>query len=249
MTTKPNNQNQPDQDNNPNANDNHKPARGEVAAAATGSTALTSLEALGTVLNAVDTTSVVGGSGLSMLQFKRDGGGVWAFGQKRTIVEEGSSWAVNPTSFRWGFICFNNDNKPTERLVPVSQPKPDVTELPDTGFKWHEQWAVNVKCIDGTDAGTEVVYKPTTVGGIEAVKELINTIRGRLNAGQHGGKVSPIVHLEKDFYQDKEWGRVWIPVLDIVDWMPLAGPPPAAPTPASLSTAEPTPQPRRRRVG
>ena len=28
---------------------------------------------------------------------------------------------------------------------------------------------VNLKCIDGTDAGTEVVYKPTTEGGIKAV--------------------------------------------------------------------------------
>ena len=247
MTTKPNDQNQPNQDSNFNANDNHKPTRGQVAAAAMRSTALTSLEALGTVLNAVDTTSVVGGSGLPMLSFKREGDGTWAFGQKRTIVEEGSSWAVNPTSFKWGFICFNNNNKPTERLVPVSQPKPDVTELPDTGFKWHEQWAVNLKCIDGADAGTEVVYKPTTVGGIEAIKALINTIRDRFNGGQHDGKVSPIMLLEKDSYPDKEYGRVWIPVLDIVDWMPLSGPPPA-PTPASPST-EPTLQPRRRRVG
>jgi hypothetical protein len=249
MTIKSNDQNQPDQDSNFNANDNHKqPTRGQVAAAAMGSTALTSLEALGTMLNNVDTTSVVGGSGLPMLSFKREGDGTWAFGQKRTIVEEGSSWAVNPNSFKRGFICFNNDNKPTERLVPVSQPMPDVTELPDTGFKWNEQWAVNMKCIDGTDAGVEVVYKPTTTGGIEAVKELINEIRSRLNGGKHDGKVSPIVLLEKGFYHLQPYGRIWIPLLTITDWMPLSGPPPA-PTPASPSTAEPTPQPRRRRVG
>ena len=43
---------------------------------------------------------------------------------------------------------------------------PDSAELPDKGLQWQEQWAVNLKCIDGTDAGVEVVYKPTTVGGI-----------------------------------------------------------------------------------
>ena len=131
-----------------------------VAAAAMGSTALTSLTALGTVLNAVDTASVVGRSGLPMLHVqKREGDGTWMFGQKKTIVEDDSRWAVNPASFKWGYICFNDDNKPAERLVPVSQPKPDVTELPDTGFEWHEQWAVNLKCISGADAGIEVIYK------------------------------------------------------------------------------------------
>ena len=91
------------------------------------------------------------------------------FGLKKTVVEDGSTWAINPTSFKWGFVCFNNNNKPTERLVPVSQPKPDVTALPDTGFEWHEQWTVNLKCVDGTDAGIEVVYKAATIGGIQAV--------------------------------------------------------------------------------
>ena len=77
--------------------------------------------------------------------------------------------------------------------MSVSQPMPDVTELPDTGFEWQEQWAVNMKCINGADAGTEVVYKPTTVGGVQAVAELIETVRDRLNGGQHDGKVAPIV--------------------------------------------------------
>ena len=178
-----------------------------------GSTALTSLAALGTVLNAVDTASVVGRSGLPMLTFKKEGDGTWSFGQRKTIPEDDSRWAVNPTSFKWGFICFNNDNKPTERLVPVSQPKPDVTELPDNGFEWHEQWAVSMKCLSGTDAGTEVVYKPTTVGGVQAIAGLIEVIRDRLNGGQHDGKVSPIVLLEKDSYPLKPYGRIWMPQL------------------------------------
>ena len=137
-----------------------------------------------------------------MLQFKREGDGTWMFGQQRTLVEDGSRWAVNPMTFQWGYICFCNDNKVLgERLVPVSQPMPEVAELPDKGSPWQEQWAVNLKCIDGTDAGTEVVFKSTTDGGIKAVGGLIDAVRDRLNGGQHDGKVSPIVHLEKDSYQ------------------------------------------------
>jgi hypothetical protein len=130
-----------------------------------------------------------------------------------------------------------------EHLLPVSQPMPEVTELPDKGFEWQQQWAVNLKCIDGTDAGVETVYKPSTVGGIQAVAGLIEAVRDRLNSNQHGGKVAPIVRLEKDSYQHPPHGRVWTPLLTIVDWMPLSGPAPASASPP------PVEQPRRRRVG
>jgi hypothetical protein len=208
--------------------------------------ALASLTALGTVLNAVDTASVIGHSDLPMLQFKRDGNGTWSFGQKRTIAEDDSRWAVNPTTFKRGYICFSKDKKVLgERLVSVSLEMPNFAELPDKGAPWSEQWAVNLKCIDGTDAGIEVIYKPTTVGGIQAIAVLIEAIRDRLNGGQHNGKVSPIVLLEKDSYDHREHGKQWTPVLSIVDWMTLDGPAPA-PKPAS---PPPTEQPRRRRVG
>jgi hypothetical protein len=229
------------------ANDNAERA---VAPAPAGG-ALTSLAALSTALNRVDTASVAGRSGLPMMQFKREGDGTWSFGQKRIVPEKGSRWAVNPTTFKWGFICFDEANKPTERLVSISQPKPDIATLPDTGFPWQEQWAVNMKCLDGTDAGVEVTFKASTVGGTQAVAGLIEAVRDRLNGGQHDGKVAPIVSLEKSSYQHSQYGRVWTPLLTIVDWMSIDGP---APVPAPASPPPPTPtspaaeQPRRRRV-
>ena len=191
-----------------NSNPDHEPDNDNAVAPAPTGGALAALTALGTVLNAVDTASVVGRSGLPMLTFKRDGSGTWAFGQKRTIVEDGSRWAVNPLTFKRGYICFSNDNKVVgEHLLPVSQPMPEVTELADKAFEWQEQWAVNLKCIDGTDAGTEVIYKPTTVGGIQAVAGAIEEVRDRINGNQHGGKVAPIVRLEKDSYPHPQFGK------------------------------------------
>src|SRR6185295_10266478 len=61
-------------------------------------------------------------------------------------------------------------------------------------------WAVTLKSLDGTDAGVEVIYKTTTLGGVTAVAGLLKTVRDRLNGGQYGGKVVPIVLLEKSDY-------------------------------------------------
>jgi hypothetical protein len=224
-------------------NDNGRGDKATVPAQTGG--ALTSLAALTVALNGVDMTSVGGRSGMPMLQFKSRESGTWTYGQRQTVVEDGSCWAVNPLTFKRGFICFNDNNKVIgERLVSVRQPMPELTELPDKGSDWQEQWAVSMKCTSGTDAGTEVVYKPTTVGGVQAVAGLIEAVRDRLNRGDHDDKISPVVHLDKDSYQHAQHGRIWTPLVTIVDWMPLNGPAPA-PAPASLSSAE---QPRRRRV-
>jgi hypothetical protein len=240
-TPKPNDHHAHDHDND---NNQREHAGGAVAPAPAGG-ALASLAALGKALGNVDTASIVGRSGLPMLSFKREGDGTWRFGQQQTIVEDGSRWGVNPLSFRYGFICFGDGNKVIgERLVAIRQPKPDATELPDHGFPWVEQWCVNLKCLDGADADVEVTFKPTTVGGLQAVAGLIEAVRDRLSGGQHDDKVAPVVQLRKDSYQHSQYGRVWTPQLEIVDWMALGGPAPA-PAPTSPPPAE---QPRRRRV-
>jgi hypothetical protein len=133
MTNDPKHNHDHDHDPEPDsANDNNK---GAVAPAPTGG-ALTSLQALEAALSKVDTSSVGGRSGLPILHFKRDGNGTWSYGQRHTVVEDGSRWAVNPLTFKWGYICFGDGNKRLdERLVSVGQPKPEVTDLPDLGFR------------------------------------------------------------------------------------------------------------------
>lgn len=234
------------------ANDNDKKQReqGNTVAPAPAGGAMTSLAALGAALNKVDTASVIGRSGLPMLSFKREGDGCWMYGRRKTVVEDDSHWAANPFSFQYGWICFGDNKKVLgERLVSATQPMPNVAELPNLGFPWVPEWCVNLKCLDGADAGLEVTYKTTTDGGVKAVAGLINTVRERINSGQHDGKVSPVLLLHKDTYPHSEHGRQWVPVPEIVDWIPLSGPTPPAPAPAPASPPEPTPQPRRRRVG
>jgi hypothetical protein len=238
---------QDDRDDHDNNNDGKA-----VAPAPTTAGALTSLQALEAALRSVDTSAIAGRSGLPMLQFKREGNGTWVYGQQKTVVEDNSLWAINPSTFMWGYVCFGDGNKRLgEHLVSVSKPRPDVTTLPDHGFPWQEEMAVNMKCIGGTDDGIEVVFKISTDGGVKAINGLLTEVLDRVLGGQHNGKVAPIARLDKDSYQHAKHGRVWYPVTPIVDWMPLEGPAPAPKPPAPEPKAPPAasePQPRRRRV-
>jgi hypothetical protein len=207
--------------------------------------ASTALAALAATFKTVDTTSIGGRPVQPLMQFKSREGGIWAFGGRRTIPEPDSLWAVNPASFQWGWVCWGDSGKILgEKLVPISQPLPDVMELPDKGFPWQQEMAVSLKCVSGTDAGREVVFKTNTEGGKGEVIRLIEAVRDRLN-GQHEGRVSPIVRLENSSYPHPQYGKTWIPVLPVADWMLLDGPPPVS-EPVS---PPPTEQPRRRRVG
>jgi hypothetical protein len=236
---------------NPNPDPNSDPANdngGAVAPASKASAlASTALAALVATFKTVDTTSIGSRSVRPLMQFKSREGGVWMFGTRRTIPEPNSLWAVNPASFLWGWVCWGDSSKILgEKLVPISQPLPDVTELPDKGFPWQKEMTVNLKCISGTDAGAEVTFKTNTEGGVGEVIQLIDAVGDRLG-GQHEGRVSPIVRHENSSYPHQQYGKTWIPVLTITDWMPLDGPAPAPKPPAS----PPPPandEPRRRRV-
>ena len=237
-----------DQDRNrDHANDNgeHERPGGKQVASAPAGGALASIASLAAALANVPIG--IGRTGLPMMLFKsREDGGTWGFGQRRTIPEEGSRWAVNPLTIQWGCISFGDGNKVVgERLVPITQPKPLIADMPDTTFPWTEEWSVNMKCLDGADAGVEVIFKATTDGAIKAIVLLVDELRNRLNGGQHGGKIVPIALLEKGSYQHVKHGPTPFPVLNTVDWMPLDGP---APTPAPAEPTPPVDQPRRRRV-
>jgi hypothetical protein len=216
-----------------------------ITLAPTGS-ALTSLSKLDAMMSRVNFAAVINrSSGRPTLLYHSRDGGTWTFGQKKTVVEDGSTWAVNPLTFQWGYVCWNDDNKATEVLVSVSEPMPAKADLPNTGFEWHAQLTVDMKCCDGTDAGVEVIFKTNTEGGKHAVLGLIEKVQNRLGSGQHGGDIVPIVRLDEDSYIHPKHSRIGVPVLTVVGWMSIDG---SAPAPAPASPPPPTEQPRRRRV-
>jgi len=245
-------------DNHDHGHDNDNERGGKAIAPAPKGVALgsTSLTKLSAALSNVVRSATVGRSSKPIVSFRSREEGIWTIGQRGTIVEDGSTVAVNLNSFLHGLICFSDNNEVLgEHLVPADQPKPLVTELPNHGFPWQEQFSVDMKFITGADAGAEVVYKPTTLGGKGALLGLINAWLNRVHGDQHDGKTVPVVRLGRDSYPHQKYGRVWIPVLTVVDWITMDGP---APVPADGGGREPprepptspppAEQPRRRRV-
>src|SRR5262249_20173303 len=241
------------------ANDNgeHERPGSKQVAPAPARGALASLAALSAKLNAVNTTAITGRTGKPMLLFKaREGSGTWGYGQKRIIPEPGSKWAINPTTFMWGYVAFDSNKKVGEHMVPVTQPKPLITELAE-GLQWQEQWSVEMKCLDGADAGVEVVHKANTDGALSALVGIFDLVRSKINDElskrenpeyELDNKIAPIVLLERDSYTNREWGKTNIPLLTLVGWVSLDGLPEAEPAPAEPAPPPPVDQPRRRRV-
>lgn len=180
---------------------------------------------------------------------KMDKAGHWVFGADQTEVEDGSIWAVNPFSFVHGFIAWGDGTVLAEKMVPVSEPLPDVGPAPDGAKRgWEMQIGMSLACTNGEDEGMQARYTVTSVGGKRAVQGLALAIADQ--ADKNPDKAVPMVELKKEHYQHKSYGRIYTPVFDIVDWAPLNADNASSvePDAADADTGEAEAPVRRRRV-
>jgi hypothetical protein len=165
--------------------------------------------------------------GEPILRMGRDG--IWLYGQDNIEVEDGSEWAANPLSLKHGYICWKkipegSKEKPEklgELLVSMYDAKPVKTSLPDYGHPWAEQTSITFKCLNGTDEGTQVDYKPSSVGGSNAMAELIGEIMAQLD--KDPAHPVPVIALESDSYMHPQYKKTYVPVLKIVRWIGMDG--------------------------
>lgn len=163
--------------------------------------------------------------GKPFLRLSSEGEG-WLYGQENVEVEEGSRWAVNPFSFRSGWVCWadpkKNGNK-REKLGDVMKPITEAVPCPTTdhtakGGQWQEQFGFDLVCISGEDTGTEVAYNVNSYGGKAAFDTIYQAVLDR----PEKAFCFPIVELNQDSYKNKTYGKtVYTPVFDIVDWADL----------------------------
>lgn len=172
-------------------------------------------------------TSIPSIGGLPILKLEKDGRD-WLYGADNVQVEEGSLWAVNPLSFKHGYVNWKkrpegSKEKPElfgEVLVGMNQTPPDPTTLPVyTEGAWTECVYVELTCVSGEDEGTTVQYKPNSKGGLSALKELLGKILARPEGDIN---VVPVVELNIDSYDNKSYGgRTYIPLIEVRKWASL----------------------------
>lgn len=153
---------------------------------------------------------------------KMDKTGHWVFGADQTETEDDAKWAINPFSFIHGFIAWGEGEVLGEKMVPVSEPLPELDAAPPGAKRgWETQVGMSLKCLSGEDEGMEARYTVTSVGGKRAVQALAVAIANQVDADQ--SKPVPVVLLKKEHYQHKSYGRIYTPVFEIVEWVGMDG--------------------------
>lgn len=188
------------------------------------------------------------GDGLDYLNLKASTG--WTYGQDNIETEEGAKWAINPASMAKGFIAWSDDSKVLgDVLQPVTKGLVQRDTLPDVeGDGWQEQCGFQMVCLDGEDAGTNVMYKASTQGASKEFARIYNEIIGKAKGGS--ADIVPIVLLDRGSYQHsvKKYGMVTFPVFDIVGWQGLEDTAVSEEAEVEAEVAEePAPKRRRRR--
>jgi hypothetical protein len=179
---------------------------------------LPSVQSLSSALRALEKDVPAAG----IINIKMDKTGHWVYGADQTEVEDDSTWAVNPFSFVHGFIAWGDGEVLGEKMVPVSQPLPELEAAPPNAKKgWEVQVGLSMKCISGEDKGMEVRYSTTSVGGKRAVQTLAVAIAEQVEKDQ--SKPVPVVLLKKDHYSHKSYGRIYTPVFDVQEWVSMSG--------------------------
>ena len=203
---------------------------------------LPAVSSLSTALRSLE--KEVGPAGVVLL--KMDKTGHWVFGADQTEVEEESTWAVNPFSFVHGSIAWGDGEVLAEKMVPVSQPLPELDAAPPGAKRgWETQIGMSLKCLNGEDEGMEARFATTSVGGKRSVQTLALAIAAQVEKDQ--SKPVPVVRLKKDHYTHKSYGKIFTPIFEIVEWVSMEGKVEQAPAEAPAA-AEEAPLRRRRRA-
>lgn len=205
------------------------------------------LPAVSTLSTALRSLETVAGPANSVI-IKMDKTGHWVFGADQTEVEDDSTWAINPFSFVHGFIAWGDGEVLAEKMVSVTEPLPEMEAAPAAAKKgWEAQVGLSMKCLTGADKDMEARYTVTSVGGKRAVQQLAVAIAQQVEKDQ--SKPVPVVRLKKDHYSHKSYGKIYVPVFDIIEFVSMDGKADEAEAEASAETPAADAAPARRRRG
>ncbi len=163
-------------------------------------------------------------SGVPFLKLSRHSG-EWAYGAEDVPLEPGELLAVDPQSFTVGVIGWSKGNKVGEEMYPITSGQTvDKSQLEhiDPGPKGEDGWRDQVCCgLKSMKDGTELVYPATSHGGKTALMELMGAIGTQM--GTDPDHPIPVVEFSSESYKHGQYGKIWKPILKIVQWLDADG--------------------------
>jgi hypothetical protein len=165
--------------------------------------------------------SAGGGRGQTLLRLMTSG--AWVFGQSNDAVQQGSSWLGNIASLKHGYCCWHESQLIDEVMVEMWTDAPVMPLTHACGAVYKPQLSIELKCLDGADAGVQVLYKSSSYGGTAALFELKEKIRNRVQT-VGGEYLFPVIELGSTSYANKKHGgTTYNPVLAITGWADING--------------------------
>lgn len=163
--------------------------------------------------------------GKGYLKFGKDG--EWTLGQNGDAVND-EEVLFNINSYETGFVCWTNypdgdkrkNEKMGEVMQPVAQGPVDVSNLPDYGWTWKPQLAINGRFVGGDKA--EFQHVTSSMGGLEWLDSIFNLVLERIEDGERV-YVFPIVELQADSYQHSKYGKIYKPSFEVTGWADVEG--------------------------
>lgn len=164
--------------------------------------------------------------------------GEWLLGQNDDEVELGRRLAANMDELSIGWIRWS-DGKPAERrmglLAQGFKPEPrdalghtdeSTWELDDEGRPKDPWNATNELPLADPNDGEQMTFSASSKGGIGCMGNLCKAYAReyRSKAG-----LTPVIELGRDSYKHAKYGKTYVPVLTIVDWVANGSVPVPAP--------------------
>ena len=202
-------------------------------------------------LAASQQSAASGNSGKLFLKMEKSGD--WVYGVNGEPVGEDSLFAVNPTSFVHGWICWGNENSPLqgqrqgEAMGPAASPLSPMPPAVENAT-WSHQVGFSLQGYSGDDVDIELSWSGNSKGALTAYADLLAELVDAISSGD--GDVVPIVALTATHYKHARYGKIYTPLFDVTDWMPMEGPVGgggADPEPVQEEEApKPKPKPKRK---
>ena len=176
---------------------------------------------------------------VGFLKMSKDG--EWSYGTDDTVVGEDDLVYIDPNGFVHGWQLWANTDLPGvssellgEVLVPMHEalpPMPTNHPAPQKGGEWKQLLGFSAVLGD-----IKLVYTTTSYGGKAAFGAMAEEF------GKHLAKTTKtpiaVVSLSSESYKHKKYGKLYNPVLTVVDWVAtlpvVAEAPPPAPAPKAL---------------